>query len=306
MVANPVRPSRLFLGLATSVSLFVAGCHRDHPVSAATEASKAWLSEARPEASGAIGYLQPETEAFADSYPMAVLDARSGQKKRVDAERLMAAPFVPAVGEGGEVPAIAVFAQEGARYLLSSKQGWVWYTIKGPYRYTAYEECLDELVKQEEEDDTHAMQDGWWMHTGWVLNLSPQPLREAPSDAARQIPRSIGDAYSYLDGTWPDLKDDQAPWDPPVLTVEHLKINATERGSGSLVRILQRKGDWVQVALPREDRKVYSTQNAMGDSVGLMVAWDPRETGWARWRRPGRRKGTTELLFSASYWGFGD
>ena len=296
---------RLLRGLGLLVlAPLVGSCGRDRPIPARSPAGRSWLAlRGRPEPQGAIGFLDSGESPRAGS--CVVTWAGSGRRGKVDAADLLRAPFAPALEEGGERAAPAVFALEGDLALVFGKRGWGWAMVQPPWRFASYEGCLDDLIRRASmAQGLHPLRDGWCLHDGWVLTFTAQPLKAAPSESAPASPWALPDHYAYAEAEWIRPQAGRLLGEEPEPGVDQLRVKAERRAAGNLARALQRQGDWVQVMLPRVDRRIYSTVADAEGRPGLIVTWNPEAVGWVRWRSSGALPDTTRISFGATYWGY--
>jgi hypothetical protein len=72
---------------------------------------------------------------------------------------------------------------------------------------------------------------------------------------------------------------------------------------GSWVFVLEQRGDWVRVRLPKSELKIPGSEE---ETYTLKVEWDTNREGWIRWRRPGPVNGSKETLLVCVGFGFYD
>jgi hypothetical protein len=72
---------------------------------------------------------------------------------------------------------------------------------------------------------------------------------------------------------------------------------------GTWVRVLEQRGDWVRVRLPKSELKIPGKEE---ETYTLKIEWDSQREGWIRWCRPGPVKGSKETLLRCVAFGFYD
>ncbi len=166
------------------------------------------------------------------------------------------------VPDGGSPPGIAVYARNDQWCLVhSSKSGWYWVLLREAELKDVNEPPYDNPSKV--------------IYTALEFPKVTEDLLETDSNGWA--------TFNSITIIHP-LEDEQLRSGPD------LKSKSLGRVEGEYLRILERSGDWVRVQEPSKIKMVPAGEDRVDY---LKVRWNPKRTGWIRWRIPGPVPGSS-------------
>jgi hypothetical protein len=252
--------------------------------SAAQAPASPWLMwERQPPLRGALGVLLPGPVA---KKPLHVtwLDGSSAD---VPESNLMATPEPTMLPSLSPLTWPAVFDVRGDRALVWGQQmkwGWTPLRTTKAKGLTRFDALLTGIVATMAREAKAARAHGFAFHAPNLLILDAQPVRTAPDDQAPVAAKVSGTPLANCD-TSAQLR--------PKL--ETLPVVTKTGLSPSPILIVERRGDWARVILPR--REWYQCADK------AVIAWDDKPAGWVRLLVAGPVDGTKVRLWSLRAWG---
>jgi len=272
------------IGIAV-VAVAMAG-DPHHSVAGEATPSSAWLRlDGRPSSRGAVGVLVNDAGPDTSFHVIWADGSFSDEKEST----LVASPEPDILPTVSPATWAAVFDVSNGMALVAGRRGWGWVTIQDGNvgSVLMFEPRLDQMAKSMEREVSEAAGlKGYSLHFPNLIILEAQTLRREPSERAAAT-RSVTEApilscegagtlHKVLD-TPPDIK--QARYRP------------------SPIRVVERKGDWGRVVLPKPGIPWY----ACFDKAA--IAWEEQPAGWARLAKAGPVPGTKIRLWRIMAWG---
>lgn len=217
-------------------------------------------------------------------------------------------------GEPSEHP--AVFAVDGNRALIwGGPSGWGWVDLAASRaRVETLAQHLDNILgnlQAAAANRTNA--EGWTLHNRLMLVLALQPVRTEPRDDAPYAQQGFPDGRLEGEAVWrsPGPKEFSAGSNAKPHGLEDLDVQREPKPVHEVVvKPLERRGDWIQVAFPEAGTPTYLVDAvALGESAenqALLVKWSPQPAGWVRLYQRGPAQGTKVRLWSWHYYGSHD
>lgn len=244
-----------------------------------------WLQfNGRPPPAGAVGVLvgSPRHNHFRVTW------ADGSSSEEVEAN-LVATPEPWMLPTLGPLAWPAVFDTNEGMALIAGRKGWGWTAIpdKDQTRLIWFEEqLLDISGRLEAEAKPTGDRSGYSFHDPNLIILEPQVLRQNPRDDAAPAGLAEGTPTSACESS-----EKLRP---------SLRITPQARPADiqpSPVRIVERRGDWAKVILPRKGIPWHSCFDK------AVIAWDKKPAGWATLTKPGPVPGAKLRRWSIKAWG---
>jgi hypothetical protein len=255
----------------------------DRPSAAKAPVASPWLTwERQPPLRGALGVLVRDANP---GKPLAVTWA-DGSTTDVPESDLMATPEPTMLPRLSPLTWPAVFDVSGGRALVWGQQkkwGWTPMRTATSKGVTRFDGLLDGLVATMAREARAPRAHGFAFHAPELIVLDAQTVRAAPDDQAP--------VAAKVDGTPLASCDRSAQLRPKLGALPAV----TKVGlSPSPILIVERRGDWARVTLPK--REWYQCADK------AVIAWDDKPAGWVRLRVAGPVPGTTVKLWSLRAW----
>jgi hypothetical protein len=258
----------------------------DRPGAAKPPLESPWLAWTRqPPSRGAVGVLRQ------DSVPGKALPVTwtDGSTADVPESDLMATPEPTMLPSLSPLTWPAVFDVRGDRALVwGQRRKWGWTPIrtakaKSVTRFDALQTgVVTTMAREAKAPRAH----GFSFHAPGLTVLDAQVVRQAPDDQAPVSAKVEGTPLVSCDSS-AQLRS----------KLETLPVVTKVGLSPSPVLVVERRGDWARVRLPR--REWYQCADA------AVIAWDDKPSGWVRLGVAGPVAGTKVRLWSLRAWGRG-
>lgn len=181
----------------------------------------------------------------------------------------------------------AVFDARHGCAMVYGPRGWGW--TPHELSLSLFEEHLGAVSRRmQEEASKPPAAASYVRHMTDLIVLSPQRLRAAPDEVA-QPTRSVDKA--------PVADCSEGGERTRAALAKGTPAGAVAQAAVP-VRIVERRGDWAQVILPRPGAPWYRCME------GALIRWEERAAGWARLYRPGPLQKTKLRSWRFETWGF--
>jgi hypothetical protein len=249
--------------------------------------SSPWLAlSTRPPSDDAIGVLVGHA-ASGNSYQVTW---SSGATSTEPETALVPTPDPWRLPTLGPSPWPAVFDVVDGRALVFGARGWGWIDLHGNrFRVALREKEVLAVLEALESDVSRQPHETYRRHQPTLVVLRRQELRKAPADDA---PRS-----GVMPGGTTEGICEGGGGVEQVIRPVRTDNRAKEVPGDIPIRVVERRGDWVRVILPRQGVPVYACQD------GALVSWESAPAGWARAARAGPVTGTRTILWHVESWG---
>jgi hypothetical protein len=312
------------LGLVLVLGI-APGCHRKKMAGLSTP----WLEmDRQPPEEGALGVLTGPGQGQQD-FRVVWVKAKEGASipgleflewfrgprlEKVMAVECLSLSTPLVAGEPSEHP--AVFAQDGNRALVwGGPSGWGWVDLAASRaRVETLAQHLDIILGNLRASFANRTNvEGWTLHNRLMLVLALQPVRTEPRDDAPYAQVSFPDGRLEGEALWrtPGTREFAPGSSARPHALEDLDVQRMPRLVREVVvRPLERRGDWIQVAFPEAGTPTYLVDAVgLGESAenqALLVKWSSQPAGWVRLYRRGPLEGTQVRLWSWHHYGSQD
>jgi hypothetical protein len=248
--------------------------------------SSPWLAlRGTPPPNGAVGVIIGR-EATGNSYR--VFWSLGGQSTERETD-LVSTPDPDRLPTLGPLKWPAVFDVNGKYALVFGKRGWGWIEGSGDVAYREKE--IKETLEHLEEDVRKGSPGGFTRHGPTLVLLPQQQLRRGPGEDSPLSDRTMPTSWRSA-GCRGGIGEIQS--NPVLLNKE----KATLVHGDIPVRVVERKGDWIKVILPKPELPVYQCCD------GGLISWESVPAGWAQAAKPGPVPQTRVLLWHSTSWGW--